>query len=110
MRATPCPGCGATRRRYSEKWDAYYCTPCNRWLERACSGGHDGCDFNCGNRPDVPLATCGCGAMVDPDSFTGTCFGCTVRAGFRATQRYNAARGVSSPLMDSVAHLLDGDG
>jgi hypothetical protein len=40
-----------TKRKYSDKYDAYYCPKCLNWLERICS------DRNCGfckNRPKYP--------------------------------------------------------
>jgi len=47
----------------NEIFDAYYCKPCNRWLEKGCGGSKidyessadKGCVFDCANRPQKPL-------------------------------------------------------
>jgi len=41
---------------YSEKYDAYYCPECDRWLEEKCSAQF--CDF-CFTRPESPNHTHG---------------------------------------------------
>ena len=46
-----CDGCG-NKASYSEKYDAYYCEHCNKWLEEVC--GDYECDF-CNARPEHPL-------------------------------------------------------
>ena len=42
--------CG-TKKSYSEKYDAYYCKRCKKWLEVNCE--HPDCAF-CKNRPITP--------------------------------------------------------
>lgn len=37
---------------YSERWDAYFCEPCNDWNEKTCS---DPDCFFCVNRPQRPV-------------------------------------------------------
>jgi hypothetical protein len=39
-------------RDYSEKYDAYFCSKCNSWLEKKCS---DPNCYYCPNRPERPL-------------------------------------------------------
>jgi hypothetical protein len=46
-----CPKCSEPRI-YSNKYDAYFCTTCNEWLESACESAT--CEF-CRNRPNKPL-------------------------------------------------------
>ncbi len=46
-----CPKCG-TLNCYSEKYDAYFCSGCNKWLEGKCKDKH--CGF-CSKRPDKPI-------------------------------------------------------
>ena len=46
-----CPKCG-TEKIYSTDHDAYYCKPCNEWLEDICN---DRECFFCNNRPAIPL-------------------------------------------------------
>lgn len=41
-----------SKKKYSEKWDAYYCPSCNVWLEAACKDPE--CRFDCKNRPPYP--------------------------------------------------------
>jgi hypothetical protein len=45
-----CIHCG-THRKYSEKYDAYYCPKCLYWLEIICSSRD--CEF-CSIRPKYP--------------------------------------------------------
>lgn len=45
-----CSNCGK-KRDYSDKYDAYYRSTCDLWLEKAC--GDPSCDF-CGKRPEKP--------------------------------------------------------
>jgi hypothetical protein len=45
--------CG-TKKSYSQLYDAYYCDPCNKWLEPSC--GDKNCEF-CANRPELPNQT-----------------------------------------------------
>jgi hypothetical protein len=45
-----CPKCGMIKT-YSEKYDAYYCGPCNEWLEDICT---DRDCLYCNNRPLIP--------------------------------------------------------
>lgn len=54
-----CSYCEAIRE-YSEKWDAYFCSKCNLWLEPKCceTPVEDYmyiCHFKCWERPDKPL-------------------------------------------------------
>lgn len=37
--------------KYSEEYDAFYCAPCNAWLESTCDDPT--CEF-CINRPKTP--------------------------------------------------------
>jgi hypothetical protein len=46
-----CPTCG-NARIYHENFDAYFCAPCNRWLESRCP---DPTCANCKGRPGSPL-------------------------------------------------------
>ena len=48
-----CDACGQIRF-YCDKFDAYFCAFCNRWLETACSDPH--CEY-CKARPATPLQT-----------------------------------------------------
>lgn len=43
--------CSKCQSEYSERYDAYYCKKCDRWLEKACSD--ENCSF-CTNRPSRP--------------------------------------------------------
>lgn len=45
-----CPMCKA-KRKYSEKYDAYYCPKCLYWLEKICSDRE--CQY-CKDRPKYP--------------------------------------------------------
>lgn len=45
-----CPACD-TPRSYSHRYDAYYCQPCDTWLEDQCRD--PGCEF-CPDRPEKP--------------------------------------------------------
>lgn len=45
-----CDKCGS-ERQYSNKYDAYYCELCNKWLERTCSDSE--CEY-CKDRPEKP--------------------------------------------------------
>lgn len=38
-------------RSYSERWDAYYCKKCDKWIEAACRDPD--CEF-CKGRPEKP--------------------------------------------------------
>jgi hypothetical protein len=49
--AYKCEVCGK-ETKHNMKYDAYYCEPCNRWNEPACSD--DTCEF-CSKRPEKPL-------------------------------------------------------
>ena len=44
-------GCHESSRRYSEKYDAYYCANCNIWLEGICKS--KSCSY-CMDRPIKP--------------------------------------------------------
>ena len=46
-----CQECGEARRLYSEKFDAYFCAVCDKWLEKKCND--QTCVF-CSNRPEKP--------------------------------------------------------
>ena len=46
-----CPYCGC-RVFYDERYDAYYCSVCNTWLEEACRDPE--CEF-CSCRPKRPV-------------------------------------------------------
>lgn len=46
-----CPHCKAFKC-YSEKHDAYFCKPCDIWLEKQC--GDPKCRAGCGTRPAKP--------------------------------------------------------
>lgn len=39
------------KKKYSEKYDSYYCDNCDEWAEGTCSD--PGCEF-CSDRPDKP--------------------------------------------------------
>jgi len=55
----------------NKQYDAYYCEPCNRWLEKGCDGSkkvwdesignwdgsmkEEGCPYDCANRPEKPI-------------------------------------------------------
>ncbi len=45
-----CPFCGR-QKAYSMRYDAYYCPPCDLWLEEVC--GDPECEF-CAGRPERP--------------------------------------------------------
>lgn len=45
-----CNKCG-NERQYSNKYDAYYCELCNKWIEDECDD--EKCEF-CSLRPDKP--------------------------------------------------------
>lgn len=45
-----CKDCGAFAM-YAEKWDSYYCHPCNKWLEANCNDPK--CEY-CHKRPETP--------------------------------------------------------
>jgi len=38
-------------RHYSNKYDAYYCELCNKWMEEKCDD--ENCEF-CSSRPNKP--------------------------------------------------------
>lgn len=38
---------------YSGKWDAFFCSTCNIWLEKSC--GDPNCWFHCNDRPEKPI-------------------------------------------------------
>lgn len=44
------------KSKHCDTYDAYYCMPCNIWLEKGCTDQK--CRF-CANRPDKPLNGCG---------------------------------------------------
>ena len=46
-----CQECGAMSRIYNEKFDAYFCAVCDKWLEKECS---DQTCVLCPNRPEKP--------------------------------------------------------
>jgi hypothetical protein len=54
-----CDTCGALCER-NERWDAYFCRPCDQWMEAACvpddNEPYRGCYFSCWDRPPTPLA------------------------------------------------------
>lgn len=50
MRKFKCEDCGSFSL-YSEKWDCYYCHPCNKWLEEKCNDPT--CEY-CNDRPETP--------------------------------------------------------
>ena len=52
-RERQCDECGQIRF-YHDKFDAYFCAFCNRWLESSCSDPH--CSY-CKARPKSPLKT-----------------------------------------------------
>ena len=45
-----CPSCGG-EKQYSNKYDAYYCELCNKWLEDRCADTE--CEL-CISRPNKP--------------------------------------------------------
>jgi hypothetical protein len=45
-----CPTCGS-EKQYSNRYDAYYCELCNKWLEEPCTDST--CEF-CSIRPAKP--------------------------------------------------------
>lgn len=45
-----CKDCGS-EKQYSNKYDAYFCELCNKWLEEKCSDPD--CEF-CTKRPELP--------------------------------------------------------
>ena len=48
-----CSFCGGDCER-SERFDAYLCAKCNKWIERACAD--KACEF-CVERPEVPFSS-----------------------------------------------------
>lgn len=49
---SPSNFCSCGRKKsYSEEYDAYYCSDCNKWLEGHC--GDEECDY-CWARPPTP--------------------------------------------------------
>lgn len=48
-----CPDCGVPGLRH-EKYDAYYCTDCGKWLEGPCED--QSCHF-CVDRPESPMTS-----------------------------------------------------
>lgn len=50
VKSNLCEQCGS-ERQYSNKYDAYYCELCNKWLEETCDDVE--CDF-CPTRPEKP--------------------------------------------------------
>lgn len=48
---TKCKKCGTTNC-YNEKYDAYFCSKCNKWLESVCRDPN--CDY-CTERPKKPM-------------------------------------------------------
>lgn len=46
-----CQECGAMSRIYNEKFDAYFCAVCDKWLEKKRNDGD--CEF-CTKRPEKP--------------------------------------------------------
>ncbi len=46
-----CIHCGS-KKKYSDKYDAYYCPKCLNWLERICPDRN--CEF-CKDRPKYPI-------------------------------------------------------
>lgn len=40
-------------RKYSERWDAYYCEKCDFWLSARCAK-HSECPIHCHLRPKKP--------------------------------------------------------
>jgi hypothetical protein len=48
-----CPVCGAQGKYsyYDDGYDAYYCEPCNKWIDEKCSDPE--CEW-CSKRPERP--------------------------------------------------------
>ena len=46
-----CIHCGSGQG-YNEQYDAYYCEPCNAWMEEPCTDPD--CEF-CATRPEKPV-------------------------------------------------------
>ena len=53
MRKYRCPDCGK-KGSYKEKYDAYFCSKCNKWLDTKCSDIT--CEY-CSKRPDNPIGS-----------------------------------------------------
>lgn len=50
MYSDNCEKCGS-EKKYSQKYDAFYCESCDIWLEKLCADWD--CEF-CANRPEKP--------------------------------------------------------